>query len=795
MATNKRPAGGGQSLPQDIRNMRESSDTALTAFNDSVDDSNEPIDDDFRFVLSELLAAYRPVLEADLRRTESPDALIKEALENAPSCEDEFAQAMALFERFTSEEVAVRMLPSAIREVLGPIERWRWCLLHLRCCVIFGWLLCRGPRTFSGSSYYLYRYWRCVREVLGAPISNPPTIAERGDFTVLVQALAKAYRPYLDDQLAHVEFPQGVPEDIFSGKLDCFEGQDASVQILERLLSTDTAAALMGKDLIAKYRAEPLFWFCRCWCLCAIRFGCCLARARNLRDVLRCLRSYRACLRRCVRPLHCALTAPTGCIRGETDILPGRILEPVKGDAEGLNFTRYLIEVRDPGGNLLSGVVVYPNNVGAPDVAAVQGSFVVSNGTLGWIDTRKCAVDAGIELLTSTTFTVTLRVFDNAGGEVTPPCTTSFSLSVDEVYIKRVSTPWSVDFTNPAEPLRVANSSASLEATVGGAMHVRGAANVYGCTGEKIKEYTLWAIPDATFSVPQPPPFSAVVPGPDWVLIRHIAFSPQSIPQPSGPPINFTADQVRGYNVLDGDPEPNVLTNEWSSRSECVCVHIDSTLLCFCTNVPSLSPSAFNSNALPKMDPVLEGGTGKFSFLMQVVDTNGNTYYDIQRVWVDNEPIKAAITGIGGQAPCADLYTQTSEGVFKTVQVRGYAWDQYIDPSDTITPTSDNFDRYTVHFLKQSAAIPAQLINSTSPVPARPLPLAVDTLTDWDLQSVDAATNPMGLAPDQLLSPGQACVYNVILQVNDKTVVDEATNHHSGWVLFPIKIINGPEPV
>lgn len=795
MATNRRPTGAGQALPEEMQRVRDEHTALAASLNSLADDAVEPIDDDFRFVLGELLAAYRPVLEADLKRTESPDALIKEALDTAPTCEDEFAQAMALFERFTSEEVATRVLPSAIREVLGPIERWRWCLLHLRCCIIFGWLLCRGPRTFAGSSYYLYRYWRCVRDVLGAPVANPPTTAERADFTVLVQALAKAYKPYLDDQLANVEFPNGVPDDIFSGRIDCFEGQDASVQILERLLSTDTASALMGRELIAKFRAEPLFWFCRCWCLCAIRFGCCLARARNLRDVLRCLRSYRACLRRCVRPLHCALMAPTGCIAGETDILPGRILEPVRGDAEGLDFARYLIEVRDPGNNLLSGVVVYPNNVGAPDVAAVQGNFVVSAGTLGWIDTRKCAVDAGIELLTSTTFSVTLRVFALNGTEVQPPCTTTFSLSVNEVYIKRVSTPWSVDFTNPAEPLRVSNSAAASEATVGGGMHVRGAANVYGCTGEKIKEYTLWAIPDPSFSMPQPAPFTSIVPGVDWVLVRHIAFGPQSIPQPSGPPINFTADQVRGYNVLDADPEPDVLTNEWSSRSECICVHVDSTLLCFCTNIPSLSPSAFDSNVLPKMNPVLERGTGKFSFLMQVVDTNGNTYYDIQRVWVDNEPIKAAITGIGGQAPCADLYTQTHEGIFKTVQIRGFAWDQYIDPTDTTTPTSDNFDQYSVHFLKQSAATPALLISSTSPVPARPLPLAVDTLANWNLQSVDAATNPMGLPPDQLLAPGQACVYNVILQVNDKTVVNESTNHDSGWVLFPIKIINGPEPV
>ena len=48
---------------------------------------------------------------------------------------------------------------------------------------------------------------------------------------------------------------------------------------------------------------------------------------------------------------------------------------------------------------LLSGVVVYPNNFGLPDVGAVQGNFVVSGGSLGWIDTKKCAVDAGVEAI------------------------------------------------------------------------------------------------------------------------------------------------------------------------------------------------------------------------------------------------------------------------------------------------------------------------------------------------------------------------------------------------------------
>jgi len=183
---------------------------------------DEPLDDDFQFVLRELLDAYKPVLEADLQRANSPDQLIKEALANPPSCEDEFAQAQALFERFTSEEVATRLLPASVREILGGPDRWRWCLVHLRCCIIFGWLLCRGPRTFRGSLYYLYRYWRCVREALGAPVQNPPTLAERADFNTLVKAMASAYRPYLNDQLASVEFTQALSDEVFDGRLDCF---------------------------------------------------------------------------------------------------------------------------------------------------------------------------------------------------------------------------------------------------------------------------------------------------------------------------------------------------------------------------------------------------------------------------------------------------------------------------------------------------------------------------------------------------------------------------------------------
>ena len=55
----------------------------------------------------------------------------------------------------------------------------------------------------------------------------------------------------------------------------------------------------------------------------------------------------------------------------ETDILPGRILEPVRGDAEGQNFARYLIEVRDPGLTQLAALPFFDHARGDPRFRAL----------------------------------------------------------------------------------------------------------------------------------------------------------------------------------------------------------------------------------------------------------------------------------------------------------------------------------------------------------------------------------------------------------------------------------------
>ena len=172
----------------------------------------DPSNPEFQAVLKALVDIYRPILEADLKRAGDLKALGEEAAKAEPDCEAELAAARRLFGNFADEKVTLALLPREARELLGPIERWRWCLVHIRCCIIFGWLLCRRPRSFRLSAYYLYRYWLCVRQALGTPVT-PGRLSdtERHDLDTLVSALAKAYHPYLTDQLATVDFTADQP--------------------------------------------------------------------------------------------------------------------------------------------------------------------------------------------------------------------------------------------------------------------------------------------------------------------------------------------------------------------------------------------------------------------------------------------------------------------------------------------------------------------------------------------------------------------------------------------------------
>jgi hypothetical protein len=128
-------------------------------------------------------------------------------------------------------------------------------LRHLRMVGLSG----REPPGFT---YYLYRYWICVRQALGTPVSSSPTAEQRQDFQTLVQVSAAAYKPYLTDQLATVEFPAGIPDEVLAGKIDCLEGQEEAAAVFERLLTVEAAPALLGKEAFAAHSQDPSFWFC-----------------------------------------------------------------------------------------------------------------------------------------------------------------------------------------------------------------------------------------------------------------------------------------------------------------------------------------------------------------------------------------------------------------------------------------------------------------------------------------------------------------------------------------------------
>jgi hypothetical protein len=215
--------------------------------------SGEPNDQDLEFVLKALDDVYRTLCEGE---TAIDEGKIDED-DTAALCEAEFSLANGVFKQFLTEDVAQRMLPPEARELLGPIDRWRWCYYHVLCCIIFGWLVCGRFRTFRAFAYYLYYHWRCVREAVGNPLHNPLTADERHDFQTLIQALAGAYKPYLTDQLATVEFPLGVPDEILDGKIDCFEGEDAVATIFERLLTVDVAPPCSARTPLPSTAGTP----------------------------------------------------------------------------------------------------------------------------------------------------------------------------------------------------------------------------------------------------------------------------------------------------------------------------------------------------------------------------------------------------------------------------------------------------------------------------------------------------------------------------------------------------------
>jgi hypothetical protein len=790
-------------------------------------EADEIHNEDFQFVLKELLSAYRPILEEDLKRAEAPEELKKEAQSKPATCEDEIALANRIFDRFVTEEVAVRLLPEEGRKQLGPIENWRWCFLHIRCCIIFGWLLCRRQRTFRAFAYYLYRYWLCVRQVLDTPVSHPPTADEREDFQVLVKALASAYKPYLTDQLASIEFPTGIPDEVLEGKIDCLEGEEEAAAIFERLLTAETAPALLGRKAFEAHSRDPNFWFCRCWCLCAIRFGCCLARARNFVDFLRCLLFYRRCLRHCFQPIHCDVTAPVGCAE-EQPGLPGLPPPPavgleIDGRASGAFFDHYTLEWRIAQGQPCQDNTTCPLDGSAEPTTGwtcayisypgggATGTTPVVSGTLGVLDTT---------FLPTGSYEIRLCIY-STGGARTCCCGPQFALFKKLVFITRIAeTPGAFVATPPGPFVGTSQIVSSNPAPpgvvvpVGGPISVWGEAFVGDCQNRKIKCIDLRAA--IGFQVgPEDGGFAATLP------LYTIPLLSTPICYDDVPPL----DQIKKRSVRLDQPLSE-LTAFWKH-------------LTFDGQPWVLKPNPFQSDSgLPVSisaagcpDPHHRCRSGQYTILLDVTDTTTPFhYYDTQQVWFDNKTMDylhhVVFHGLEGLPSCQDLHVNADSAfippgapcnVAWPVNLLGIAYDEYIDETDLTYP-SDNFDFYLLYIVKQTGEVlnvpitvapdPANALHGIQRrgqpgVRCEPLPgggagclpaeivpgQSFDVLTALDMRVFDAVCAPSVPAPYSIpaafpLPRGTCCGYTFQLYAQDKTWSDGyAGGFHRAYAL------------
>lgn len=761
-------------------------------------------DDDFRFALRELLAAYEPVLAEDLERARDPQRLEQEVRERPVSCEDEFELAGRIFDKFLTEEVAQRLLPPEGREQLGSVENWRWCFRHIRCCVIFGWLLCRRPWTFRSFNYYLYWYWRCVRRELDAPVHEPLTGEEREDFETLVRALAGAYRPYLTDQLATVEFPLGIPDEIIEGKIDCEEGGEEAAAIFERLLTVDVAPALLGRAAFEERRADPSFWFCRCWCLCAIRFGCCLARARTLKEAYRCLKWYRLCLRRCFRPLHCEITKPAmnECAAEQYFAGPNLVGVEIVGTATGAFCDHYLLEWKPAGApdsaykGFGSGVV-YPGG-------ASQGTCGVVNSTLGYLDTGGYPIDDNV--------TVRVCVFGTGGQETC--CLVDFEIFRQRVWISGVEGVATLPGPlNPASELKTGSDVRSF----GTALEVLGRAWVGKCTGREIKRYTL-SYADG-FLVPADP-------GP-WTQFWQVDYT--------------TACQQKAIQKGLFD-----LTSYWVLQEDCIAELFGgscppSTPIQWCELWPGRWETRPGFSQAFPIDPQAPGvwtaqplplancSSGRFTLRLTVEDTAGTLFDDTQWMWVDNKAIYGELDGVAiffpneppkKLPPCAtlnlsDLPSAGNCAVEWPLGVMGIAFDEYILEGTTTAP-SDNFGGYSVGMTRQggpSMALPVpgpgspttvgtarvgepgvRCANATPPPPGG-LTKASGVLTVFDARQLDAVCAPPGTPDHFPLERGTCCAYYFSMGTWDTSICPSLPGgRHEASYIWPICICNDLPP-
>jgi len=743
--------------------------------------------EDFQFVLKQLLAAYQPILEEELRRVRAPEELKKEAEAGPPSCEDEMALANRIFGKFFTEEVAVRLLPEEGRKEFGPIEQWRWCFGHIHCCLVFGWLVCRGPRTFRGFGYYLYQYWRCVREALGQPVSDPPTIDQKRDFGTLVRILANAYAPSIQSQAKDLEYPVDIPKEIESGQINCNVDDNAANAVFERLLTAESAPALFGSAAVAQYGSDPISRSCRCYCVSAMEFGCCLARANTLIEALECLLQFFARNRRCFEPIIAELDTPPVCSTVTSVIACGLAGIEISGTAAGAAFTSYTLTYSVGGSPAMNTAVVYPDCSRPP--VNPSASTPVTAGILGYLD---------ISLLPPATIQVTVYLDVYGSGGLHLQVSAVFQLEINAIAITAVAT---VGTTSGQDPFNPSPSSIkmvqnvfqpTLEQSIGGSVSVTGSAYASGC-GNLMTQYQLALFGPATGAIPLPIP----APNPTALggtpLIAPVIYDGTSAHPWSS--VCFLSSTPNW--ILNGD-----LVASWTVEN--------------CAFPPPLHtvPTISTNHKWPS------GSSGRFVLFLEVdegpivaphtpVVPAGE---DWVAVWIDNWIPVAAITQIGNVVGCGDLHLKDFVGT--TCPVIGIAWDYPIDVTATQKIPNDNFGSYALTYQQNGGSPQSFLPSDYSPngsprgtpptvrVPnlwqaSAPTLAQASILASWDIvTALDGGTAPDPTKPCLAAKPWQLprgcrCAYVIALSASDTTWVGDGGNHNTvGPIMFAINVIN-----
>jgi hypothetical protein len=750
-------------------------------------DANNPNpmpNEDFQFVLGALLKAYQPILENELKLAQSAQTLIQESQKQPPTCEDEIALANSLFEPFFTTDVATRLLPAEGRQVFGNPDQWSWCYRHILCCLIFGWLVCRGPRTYRGFAYYLNLYWRCVRQALGHPVSNPPTVDEQRDFSTLNRILAQAYTPFIQNQVKDLEYPVGIPQEIQSGEIDCYTDDNAASSVFERLLTPEAASALFGDTAFGQHSKEAIFRACRCYCICALEFGCCLARARTLVEALRCLEGFFDGLKRCFEPLIAVLDTPPAC--APLTMVCGVQGIEISGTAAGAAFTSYTLTY-SLGGPPINTAVVYPDCSTPP--LHPSSSTPVTPGVLGYLDIYLLP-------LFTTNATVYLDVYGSGGLHLTKSAVFQFEVINSQITaVAEVPTFTAQDPFNsaPSQIKMVQNllpGLAGFERSVGGSFSVTGSADADGC-GNTIAQYQLVQFP-APGAVPLP----------------------SITPHPTGPTAGVVGVPLIAPFVYDG-------TLAHPQTSCTVNIVTDGNLVAEWSVCPSPPfPPGLGSifqYAWPSL-PSSPGGQRCVIFLevdQQPPAAMSVAGYDQVAVWIDNWPVIGLVTQIGKAVGCDELHLKDYVGT--TAPVMGLAWDYPIDISAPQKTPNDNFGSYSLSYQKNSGAgasfLPSDYTPNGTPagtpptvrVPnlwqaSAPTPAQAGLLASWDIVgALDGGPPAPPPAPNCSLvaaaSPWQLprgcqCAYVIVLVVGDLTKVGDGSNNNSILKLDAVTIIN-----